>query len=141
LFVVNNAPAGSIYLIGNAGAVLELMNSPTTPSDLKTVLDSAWTKHSGTGSAQPVQQQKPSTTSTSSTSEPSTRRGESSNTAQALANANEAVRVAEVAASQSDLTLEQKIERAQQLAAAKRQQKLAQEAEVTVVIDSPIFFL
>jgi hypothetical protein len=142
-FIVSNAAAGSIYFIGNLGAVLGFTDSSKSSAELKGMIDMAWQKYlsppvalqpspvAGTGASSSRTSSAVAAAPGGTQQQASTGRpAEVSNTAQALANANEAVRVAEEAVGQDNLTLEQKIERAQQLATAKRQQKFAKEAEV-----------
>ncbi len=129
LFLDTTATCPCIYLIGSKGIPLEIIVSPQTSLELKEKFSSAWNRHciainavaakpSSSGGAGDVQKQE-------SSSFPGI-----SVTAQALLNANEAVRVAENDVNQENLSLEEKMARAERLVAAKRKQKLAEEAEV-----------
>lgn len=128
------APCPSIYLIGDKGALLEVIKEPMSAGEMKKRFTEAWDKHlqglnktPAGGDAQP-QPKGSGSGSGGDVSKPSALNVSK----KTLEEANEAVKEAENAANEAGLTLEQKIERAKVLAAAKREQKLAEEAEVSL---------
>lgn len=112
------------------GAPVEIVHGETAANDLKDKCESAWSKHSKVLQAQkapppaPIQ---PTPAAATATQQPnSSQSGPSGN----RENTPKREELQDDATTEANMTLEQKIERARVLAAAKAKLKLEQEAEV-----------
>lgn len=136
----SNAESPCLYFISLMGAPVEIVHGETSVTELLERCESAWSKHSKVAQSQkaPAPTSTPATTSQApTTSQVETAGAASSSTSAAPANTGQGDTAALIQSLQSDtdadgtpLTLDQKIERARQLAAARAKLKMEEEAEV-----------
>jgi hypothetical protein len=131
VIIDSNAVSPSVYLIGDKGSLLEVVSEPLSSFEMKEKLNSAWKRHCSALEANKAAAA--AALLASGDQNQSSAVLSDAATAKALLQANEDLRLAENAANESNISVEDKIERAQRLVKAKREQKMAEEAEVNYI--------
>ncbi|CAL8109712.1 unnamed protein product [Orchesella dallaii] len=130
--IYSNAVSPCLYFISLMGAPVEIIHGDTAAEDLKQRCESAWSKHSKVLECQKSPQPAQAGSSVQEPQPASTSQNVASGTVPVPTSSREttpSLEELEDNADTANMTLEQRIERARQLAAARAQLKLEQEAE------------
>lgn len=132
MFTDSNAESPCLYFISLMGAPVEIVHGETAANDLKDRCELAWSKHSKVLQAQKVPPPATIQPTSGPTAGAATQQPNSSLAGPSGSRENTPKReeLQDDATAEANMTLDQKIERARQLAAAKAKLKFEEEAEV-----------